>query len=210
MGWIPDGWETEPVYEVAQFINGAAFKSSHFCPQEDGLPVVKIAELKNGISAQTKFTDRDMDDKYSIDNGEVLFSWSGSPDTSIDTFVWSGGAGWLNQHIFKVSFHRASERGFVYSMLKHLKPTFVEIARDKQTTGLGHVTARDMKRLFVVKPIESLPEHFATYVDPVLQRAFETNMQSKRLAKLRDTLLPQLLSGELRIPDAEKLVAGSL
>ena len=210
LGWIPDGWETEPVYEVAQFINGAAFKSSHFCAKEDGLPVVKIAELKNGISAQTKFTDRDMDDKYSIDSGEVLFSWSGSPDTSIDTFVWSGGAGWLNQHIFKVSFHRASERGFVYFMLKHLKPTFVEIARDKQTTGLGHVTARDMKRLFVVKPIESLPEHFATYVDPVLQRAFASSMQSKRLTKLRDTLLPKLLSGELRIPDAEKLVAGSL
>jgi type I restriction enzyme S subunit len=210
LGWIPDGWETEPVYEVAQFINGAAFKSSHFCAKEDGLPVVKIAELKNGISAQTKFTDRDMDDKYSIDSGEVLFSWSGSPDTSIDTFVWSGGAGWLNQHIFKVSFHRASERGFVYFMLKHLKPTFVEIARDKQTTGLGHVTARDMKRLFVVKPIESLPEHFATYVDPVLQRAFASSMQSKRLTKLRDTLLPKLLSGELRIPDAEKLVASSL
>ena len=210
MGWIPEGWETAPVYEVAQFINGAAFKSSHFCANEDGLPVVKIAELKNGISAQTKFTDRDMDDKYSIKNGEVLFSWSGSPDTSIDTFVWSGGEGWLNQHIFKVSFHKVNERSFVYSMLKHLKPKFVEIARDKQTTGLGHITAGDMKRLLVVKPVDSLCEYFASCVDPILHRAFETNMQSKKLAKLRDTLLPKLLSGELRIPDAEKLVAGSL
>ena len=90
MGWIPKGWTTQPLYEIANFINGAAYKNFHFTDEPGALPVVKIAEIKNGVSAQTKFTKTELADKYRIDDGDILFSWSGNPDTSIDTFVWTG------------------------------------------------------------------------------------------------------------------------
>jgi len=38
LGPIPDGWELKPLYETAQYINGAAFKNQHFCDPSDGLP----------------------------------------------------------------------------------------------------------------------------------------------------------------------------
>src|SRR5207244_9654981 len=120
--------------------------------ERPGLPISKIAELKSGITAQTKFSDLEMPNKYRVATGDMLFSWSGNPDTSIDTFVWSYGPAWLNQHIFRVLPHHQHERPFVLSTLKILRPVFAEIARNKQTTGLGHVTAEDMKRLFVSRP----------------------------------------------------------
>lgn len=206
MGWIPRGWEVTPAYEVADFINGSSFKSQYFSDENEGLPIVKIAEIKNGISEQTKFTTQEMPEKYLINDGAILFSWSGNPDTSIDTFIWTGGKGWLNQHIFNVVLHKASDKTFVYYLLKYLKPIFTEIARDKQTTGLGHVTVKDMKRIYTIKPSDLILKAFGLHSNSIFERWYQNLCSSRELTKLRDTLLPKLMSGEIRIPDAAALV----
>lgn len=206
MGWIPKEWQVTPVYEVAEFINGSSFKSQYFSDENEGLPIIKIAEIKNGVSQQTNFTTQKMPEKYFIDDGSILFSWSGNPDTSIDTFIWTGGEGWLNQHIFNVVLHKNSDRTFVYYLLKMLKPVFTEIARDKQTTGLGHVTVKDMKRTYTIKPSSSILEAFTRQVDPIFEKWYQNLFSSRELTKLRDTLLPKLMSGEIRIPDAAAFV----
>jgi type I restriction enzyme S subunit len=90
--------------------------------------------------------------------------------------------------------------------LKHLKPTFVEIARDKQTTGLGHVTVQDMKRLQVAIPPTPVLSSFQKLATPVFDLCRRNLVESRTLAALRDSLLPKLLSGELRIKDAESIV----
>ena len=198
LGEIPKGWEARSLYETAEFINGAAFKSKDFCDPSQGLPIVKIAELKDGISAQTKFSDRALDPKQLIDTGELLYSWSGSPDTSLDAFLWTKGRGLLNQHIFKVVTSTIAVKRFVYYLLKFLRPTLVEIARNKQTTGLGHVTIADMKRLYVCSPLLKVLAAFDSQVAPFFDRVFKNTIQNQTLAALRDTLLPKLISGELR------------
>lgn len=141
-------------------------------------------------------------------------SWSGNPDTSIDTFLWTDGDGWLNQHIFKVvlkdDFEFFFERCFVFYQLKTLRSVFAEIARDKQTTGLGHFTVGDMKRLFVFKLDASLLAQFNNITEAIYKRYYENRLSQNALTKLRDTLLPKLISGELRIPDAEKLAEAAL
>jgi len=206
MGWIPKGWVVIPIYEIADFINGSSFKSKFFSDENEGLPIIKIAEIKNGISQQTKFTTQEMADKYFISDGSIVFSWSGNPDTSIDTFIWTGGDGWLNQHIFNVVLHEDKDKTFIYYLLKSLKPVFTEIARDKQTTGLGHVTVKDMKRTYTIKPSSSTLEAFARQSNPIFEKWYQNLFSSRELIKLRDTLLPKLMSGELRIPDAAELV----
>ncbi len=208
LGEIPKGWEVRSLYETAEFINGAAFKSEDFCDSSLGLPIVKIAELKDGIGAQTKFSDRVLDPKQLIDTGELLYSWSGSPDTSLDAFLWTKGRGLLNQHIFKVITPTIAEKRFVYYLLKFLKPTLVEIARNKQTTGLGHVTVADMKRLYVCSPAQNVLAAFDNQVAPLFNRAFKITVQNQTLVALRDALLPKLISGELRVTDAEKFIGG--
>ena len=197
LGEIPKGWSVIPLYDAATYVNGAAYAA--FQPNADrrGLPIVKIAELKAGLTAQTKFSDVAMPEKYRLATGDVLFSWSGNPDTSIDTFVWTHGAAWLNQHIFRVAPRSDEERSWILSTLKYLRPVFAEIARDKQTTGLGHVTAGDMKRLLVVQPEPAIMRAWGTIAGPLLARAFQCDTESQQLSSVRDELLPRLLSGEL-------------
>ena len=206
IGEIPKGWALKPIYELANFINGAAYKK--FEPNKEGLglPIIKIAELKSGVSEQTGFSTVDMGEKYLIRQKDILFSWSGNPDTSIDTFVWHRDDAWLNQHIFKVVPNDDVPRSFLLQLLRSKKPIFTEIARNKQTTGLGHVTVKDLKEMQIALPDLGLFNSALKTLEAVQERVFLCERENLILAELRDTLLPKLISGELRIPDAEKFL----
>ncbi|HIE96157.1 MAG TPA: restriction endonuclease subunit S [Fuerstia sp.] len=91
---------------------------------------------------------------------------------------------------------------FVFYLLKHLRSTLVEIARNKQTTGLGHVTVADMKRLYVCTPPSEVLTECDEVLGPIYDRCFANTRESSTLSTLRDTLLPKLLSGELPVPAA--------
>jgi type I restriction enzyme S subunit len=200
LGEIPEGWTTGSVYEMAAYINGAAY--SAFAPNEihRGLPIIKIAELKAGVTSQTKYSDVEMPEKFRINIGDILFSWSGNPDTSIDTFVWANGPAWLNQHIFRVVPPNEYERSFVLVMLKQLRPVFAEMARNKQTTGLGHVTVSDLKRLRYVRPPKLMLVKWHEVINSILDLIFRSEIEARTLASCRDELLPELLSGSLPVP----------
>lgn len=203
LGLVPRGWLLASVYDLATYINGAAYKAFEPNLERRGLPIIKIAELKAGVTTQTAYSAVAMPEKYRIKTGDILFSWSGNPDTSIDTFVWGYDQAWLNQHIFRVSPHAAFERSFLLRTLKHLRPVFAELARNKQTTGLGHVTVADLKRLRVIRPEKALIAHFDSVTSPIHDRLFNNEKIAQSLAALRDTLLPRLISGQLRLPEAE-------
>ena len=196
---LPNGWNEEPLLDQAHWINGAAYKNMHFVPKGLGLPVIKIAELKAGVSDQTKFTNTDLGQKYRISDGELLFSWSGNPDTSIDAFIWTGGEAWLNQHIFAVRENGKMDLPALHTMLKWLMPQFAELARNKQTTGLGHVTKDDMKRLLIAKPPQPVATAFSLFVGPICDRIVTTLYENRTLAETRDYLLPRLMSGAVRV-----------
>jgi type I restriction enzyme S subunit len=142
-------WEKKTLYELADWKNGLAFRDINFTVH--GKPIIKIAELKNGITGQTKYTLDEFDPSVALTKGDLLFSWSGNPETSIDVFYYDLQDGWLNQHIFKVTPRRI-EKGFLYYLLKYYKSSFSAIASNKQTTGLGHVTVQDLKNLIVSVP----------------------------------------------------------
>jgi type I restriction enzyme S subunit len=206
----PKNWKSETVLAQANWINGAAYKNMHFVEAKHGLPVVKIAELKNGVTSQTKFTNTDLGDRYRIKDGEILFSWSGNPDTSIDTFIWTGGPAWLNQHIFAIRENGRRKPAYLYSLLKWLNPVFAELARNKQTTGLGHVTKENLGRLQVVVPSPPIELEFNHIVGPILDRLRTALFENRTLTAVRDALLPKLMSGEIRVKDAEKIAEAAL
>ncbi len=144
---FPEHWKRQSLHSLAEWVNGLAFRKIQFAPT--GKPIIKIAETKDGISSQTKFTQQTFDESVHVSDGDLLFSWSGQPESSIDAFWWRGQDGWLNQHIFKVSPNAEVDRTFFFYILRYLKPNFVGIARNKQTTGLGHVTRRDLENIEV-------------------------------------------------------------
>ncbi|MDD4971052.1 MAG: restriction endonuclease subunit S [Paludibacter sp.] len=197
LGWIPKGWSLTSLYETAEYVNGGAFRNGDFSPDKEGLPIIKIAELKSGISPQTQYTTNEVLEKYHINNGDMLYSWSGSPETSLDVFKWFGGEGWLNQHIFKINTKTKEQKVFVYFLLQHLKPQLIEIAKNKQTTGLGHVTIADMKRINIVMPSEKDINLLMGILIPLFDKSSNCMQQNMVLGEQRDTLLPQLLSGKI-------------
>jgi type I restriction enzyme, S subunit len=147
---LPRHWDRVPLYSLATWVNGLAFRNTSF--SETGIPVIKIAEIKGGISGQTKYTKEVFDDSVRVTAGDLLFSWSGQPETSIDAFWWRGPDGWLNQHVFRVTPGVGVDAAFLYYLLRYLNRNFVAIARNKQTTGLGHVTKRDLQRIEAARP----------------------------------------------------------
>ena len=147
---FPVHWNRIPLYSMAQWVNGLAYRNIKFSAA--GRPIIKIAEIKGGISDQTKFTYQNFDESVHIHAGDLLFSWSGQPETSIDAFWWRGPEGWLNQHIFRVTPSDGIDTTFFFYLLRYLKPNFVAIARNKQTTGLGHVTKYDLDNIEAALP----------------------------------------------------------
>jgi type I restriction enzyme S subunit len=107
----------------------------------------------------------------------------------------------LNQHIFKVVTPNVAQRRLVYYLLKYLRSDLIEIARNKQTTGLGHVTTADMKRLLVCDPPADVLAGFDSVVASIYDRSFSNELEVRILANLRDILLPKLLSGALTVPE---------
>ena len=147
---FPSRWIRRSLYSMATWINGLAFSNIEFSPI--GRPVIKIAEIKRGISNQTKYTKQVFDESVWVRSGDLLFSWSGQPETSIDSYWYSGPEGWLNQHIYRVTPQTGIDRNFFFYLLRYLRPNFIAIAQNKQTTGLGHVTKKDLKEIEVALP----------------------------------------------------------
>ena len=171
-----------PIFDLADWKNGLAFKQFAF--SDNGKPIIKIAELKNGVSSQTSFTQQEFDKSVYLTKGDLLFSWSGNPETSIDVFWYNLPDGWLNQHIFKVTPKDGVNKVYLYYLLKYLKPEFTAIASNKQTTGLGHVTVKDLKELTVSLPDLEHQTQIGKYLS-MIDQAIRTNQ------KINDNLLAQ-------------------
>lgn len=180
-----DSWEEQFLYPLADWINGMAFKDFNFTP--NGKPVIKIAEIKNGVSSQTQFTDGQYNEVYLLKKGDMLFCWSGQPQTSIDIFWWDGPEGWLNQHIFKV-IPKTENKIFFFYLLKYLKPNFVQIAINKQTTGLGHVTKGDLEQFIVKLPPPDKQRAIAAVLSPLDDKIELLIAQNRTLENIAQAL----------------------
>lgn len=192
LGLIPAGWVVRPLDEIANFLNGLALQK--FPPTVDSwLPVIKIAQLRKGDSVGADRAGRNIKPEYIVQNGDVLFSWSGS----LEVEVWCGGEGALNQHLFKVSSD-AYPKWFYYLWTKYHLENFRQIAASKATT-MGHIQRAHLTQALVVTPSPSFVSSVSEFFAPLLERCITTKLQSQNLAILRDTLLPRLISGQLRL-----------
>lgn len=202
LGPIPQGWRVVPLDSVANFLNGLALQ--RYPPRDgDELPVIKIAELRARTSLGA---DRcgGVPPEYVIDDGDVVFSWSGS--LMVD--VWCGGRGALNQHLFKVTSSEVP-KWFYFAWLNEHLPEFKAIAADKATT-MGHIRRFHLTEAKVLLPPEPLMKAMTSVQQPLLEHIIHNRLESRALAELRDTLLGPLLSGELTIKAAEKVAGVAL
>ena len=182
-------WQEKSLYDLAIWKNGLAFKDINF--SNKGKPVIKIAELKNGITAQTKFTKDIFEDAVHITKGDMVFSWSGNPQTSIDVFYYDLEDGWLNQHIFKITTKKEVLKNYFFYTLKYLKPNFKMIAANKQTTGLGHVTINDLKKIKIKLPPLAEQKRIASILSSFDDKIELNNKTNKILEEMAQTIFEE-------------------
>ena len=195
LGMIPKGWEVKSLDEIANFLNGLAMQK--FRPldtDEEFLQVVKIKELKQGsTSSDSDRCSINIDEKYIINDGDVIFAWSGS----LDVRIWCGGKAGLNQHLFKVTSDDYP-KWFYYLWVKNYLEQFIRIAADRATT-MGHIKRSNLTEAKVLVPEENTLRVMGYTLESLVCKFIENNIESKSLVDLRDSLLPKLMSGEIRV-----------
>ena len=197
LGEIPEGWQLKPLDSVACFQNGLALQKFRPSQNEARLPVVKIAQLRAGELNSGEWASATIKPECIIENGDVVFSWSGS----LLVRTWCGGRAALNQHLFKVTSKRYPKWFYLHSILSHF-PEFQRIAKDKATT-MGHIRRHHLTDALCVVPPDRVIVRVSDMLGGLLERQVANEVTIRILVALRDTLLPRLVSGELRVNTPE-------
>ena len=202
LGFIPKDWEVVSLSAIADYINGLAMQKYRPTDGESGIPVLKIKELGQGRTDDSSelCSPSLIGSKYIIDDGDIIFSWSGT----LMVKVWCGGKCGLNQHLFVVK-PKEYPQWFAYQWTKHHLDNFIHIAKDKAVT-MGHIKRGELDKAKVVVPDETNMATIDLMMKPIHNQIISNMKESRRLASLRDTLLPRLMSGELKVNEIENVI----
>lgn len=193
---IPDGWQESSLLGIADYLNGLAMQKYRPKDDEQGLPVLKIKELRQGsCDFNSELCSPSIKPEFIVHDGDVIFSWSGS--LLVD--LWCGGTCGLNQHLFKVT-SSTYDKWFYYAWTNHHLQKFAAIAADMATT-MGHIKREELSKAEVLIPSQSDYDRIGGLLAPLYDLVIANRIENRKLASLRDELLPQLMSGQLDVSE---------
>ena len=188
---VPEGWSEKSMDEIADYLNGYAFKPSDW--GERGKPIIKIKELNEGV---TKDTPRNSGDsipkKYTIYSGDIVFSWS----ATLTAKIWDAEEGLLNQHLFKVTPNKGICREYV---LQSILKTLDEFSYLTTGSTMKHIQRGKLKQVFVKVPTQDIMNKFEVLADTYREQILTLKHQLILIQEARDRLLPKLMSGEIEL-----------
>lgn len=190
-----------PLSSLARFVNGKAFTKN---ATGNGRVVVRIAELNSGIGDSTVYNDIEVADDHLARPGDILFAWSGS----LTVARWYRPEAIVNQHIFKVIPNDGVPKWLVNQAVRVKLDHFKAIAADKATT-MGHIQRHHLDELVAV-PTRNDVLRIDGLMTGLWETALAAEVESLRLTQTRDELLPLLMSGKVRVQDAERLAGEAL
>ncbi len=200
---LPKDWKLLPLGDVALYLNGRGFKKTEW--ETEGLPIIRIQNL-NKAESNYNYTKKQFEQKYKVQNGDLLFSWA----ASLGVYIWKGKDAWLNQHIFKIEPKEFCDKIFLYYSLEKI---IAELYSKTHGSGMVHVTKSKFEstkiplpplktQQAIVSKIEELfseldngitnlktaQQQLKTYRQSVLKWAFEGKLTNK---KVKDGALPK-------------------
>lgn len=194
---LPNGWKKSNLASIADYLNGIAMQNYRPTDDDQGFPVLKIKELRQGAcDADSERCSSYIKSNYIVNDGDVIFSWSGS--LLVD--FWCGGICGLNQHLFKVTSTQYAP-WFFYSWTNYHLAKFAAIASAKATT-MGHIKRSDIEAAEVVIPSSADYQRIGASIQPLYDLCISLRLENRKLAATRDSLLPRLLSGDIDISEA--------
>ena len=195
---IPEDWITGNLLDIADYLNGLAMQKYRPAEDEIGLPVLKIKELRQGsCDVNSELCSPNIKPEYIIQDGDVVFSWSGS--LLVD--FWCGGTCGLNQHLFKVT-SKKYDKWFYYLWTTYHLDRFISIAADMATT-MGHIKREELSKSEVLIPSVSDYKEIGNLLEPIFDEIIANRIENRKLAELRDNMLPKLMNGDIDISEVK-------
>ncbi len=188
---IPDGWGVNNLSLIASYLNGLAMQK--FEPEtEDYLPVIKIKELNQGYTdTNSGKASKNIPKEYIINNGDVIFSWSGT----LKVDIWCGNKGGLNQHLFKVTSEKYN-KWFYYLWTKYHLNEFNRIAEGKKTS-MGHIKREDLNNAYVLIPKKMELDMMDKTMNTLVENIIILKLENRKLSNIKDSLLSKMSKVEL-------------
>ncbi len=182
LGEIPEGWATRPVGDFAVLTGGKQLEREQIAPVGD-IPVFGGA----GVMGYAQ--------NYNADGFVIAVGRVGA---YCGQFFSHRGKAWINNNASLIRQRGENLGEWLFLSLRH-----ADIDVIKKGAAQPFVSNGDIAKLPVIWPGEQMVQSFSALVVPILMSQEDKTAESKSLAQLRDTLLPKLISGELRVPDAE-------
>lgn len=192
-----DRWQRVALGEIAQFLNGYPFKPADW--SERGTPIVRIAQMTGTLSGCDRFRGQ-LSERFVINNGDLLFSWS----ATLMALIWTRGPAFLNQHIFKVVPRQGAELRFLHHLLDHHTD---RLSDQSHGTTMRHITRADLLPYEVDLPPLDEQRRIAEILDTLDEAVHKTEQLIAKLKQMKQGLLHDLLTrgidenGELRDPE---------
>lgn len=214
MGWIPEGWEALPYGDLLEFENGDRGKNYPKVSQfvETGIPFINAGHLVDGAVDLAR-VNRISEDTFSnlrsgkVRPGDLLYCLRGSPGRVASVGRMEHGA--IASSLVIVRPTKRARTSFVYHTLSGSVGQQMA-AELNNGSAQPNVSVTSLSAYPVLAPTVACQDAFASMAEPLLGRVEDYRTASVTLSAVRDTLLPKLLSGDLRIPEAEKLLADSV
>lgn len=188
---VPEGWKLLSMDDIAEYLNGYAFKPSDW--GTIGRPIIKIKELNDGVTQSTPRNEgTEVPKQYYISSGDILFSWS----ATLTAKIWDGEDGLLNQHLFKVTPRYGITREFV---LQSILKTLDEFKNLTTGSTMKHIQRGKLKQVLLCLPNEDIMRHYEALSVPIRDRIISLSRKCLLATEARDRLLPKLMSGEIEV-----------
>ncbi len=189
---IPEEWEVLPLFDAVSVQYGFPFATDHFTEEETNIPVVRIRDILEGTTSA--FSLENVDKKYHLNKGDVLVGMDGNFHMNF----WHDNIAYLNQRCVRLRAYSDSTISPI-QILHSIKPYIKAKEQSSKGSTVGHLSDKDLKGLYLVKPLNSGTFNPRKILDELLKLVIEKKRQILSLTKQRDYLLPLLMNGQITI-----------
>ena len=189
---IPIDWEILPLFDAVSVQYGFPFATEHFTEEETSVPIVRIRDILEGTTSA--FSLEKADEKYHLNENDVLVGMDGNFHMNF----WHDNIAYLNQRCVRLRPHSDSTISSI-QILHSIKPYIKAKEQNAKGSTVGHLSDKDLKGLFLVKPLNTETFNPRKILDGLLELVIENKRQILFLTKQRDELLPLLMNGQVII-----------
>ena len=189
-GVMPTSWTQTGIYSLANIIYGAPFASKQFNTEGNGRPIIRIRDLKDQQFAT--YTTEVHPKGYLLHPGDIVVGMDGE----FRPYIWGNDEAWLNQRVCVFENKRPNGKAFLYFTIK---PLLFAIEQTQVATTVIHIGKKDFDAFEIMLPDTELLDVFDVITTPMVEQIVSNSIENKRLAIMRDALLPKLMSGEINV-----------